>query len=948
LQALACADTFVLLKKNVNSVFMQRIIIFVFFSFLSYSYCFSSTIRGKVTDTHTGEALIGASVQVEGLHKAVLSGLDGSYIIKNVPKGKFTITATSLSYAAFSKEIVISDEKEEVKLEISLTLSQKSLGEVTVTSVHSSAGSSDAGARLLEKNADNVLNILSTRTIQLAPDVTVANVLRRISGVTVDRGDDGEGRYPVIRGMDKRYNYTLINGIKIPSPDDKNRYVPMDIFPSEMLQRLEVIKALTPDMEGDAIGGVMNLVMKDAPEHFALQAQGALGYSQMLFDGPFSAYNHSYNAKSPLELHGGNYTPTYADFSKGTLTFNNKKPFPNGQLGFTTGGRFFHNKLGVLLSSSFQSTDRNSKETFFLFSPQPDPITNGSIPEFTDAQLRKYSVHEDRLGLHAKVDYRIDKNNSISFYTIFMQLNNYKSRSYTDSTSSSRTAPGLGLVKYSSYSRTNLQHIYNGTLQGKHTIADGHLLLDWSAVYSIAGQKTPDRSELILQQSFQPDSAGPVTLSGLSKIWQHNSDKDLAGYVNLHYQFQVSDQKFDIGLGGMTRHKTRDNFYNQYTFTNPDPGYVFTNVNDLPVIPNKGTPQSPNIYNTTEDISAGYGEVRWQPNARWNVLAGVRIEHTHQRYDQTALPANTLGENGVADYYDVLPSLHIKYNINPKSALHLSYFQSISRPGYFEVVPYQFPGDYYTETGNYNLHHTQAYNFDARYELFPGASNQLLIGAFYKIIQNPIEYEYARLATSNSVIMPENIGTADNVGGELVYTKYFNKFGISANYTYTHSQVSVSDKYYYRTPNTGSDTTVFVTVKRPLQGQAAHIGNISLLYKDAGSGTDLQLAAIYTGRHIVYASPYYGKDNVDAVGSGFDYWQRGNVVMDISGEQRLSKHFAFYFKLNNLLNTADIIEIMHSSSVLSSYPPFQERSDRILVNKRYYGQAYLVGLKYHI
>ncbi len=387
-------------------------------------------------------------------------------------------------------------------------------------------------------------------------------------------------------------------------------------------------------------------------------------------------------------------------------------------------------------------------------------------------------------------------------------------------------------------------------------------------------------------------------------------------------------------------------FYNQYSFTFPST--VYTDINSIPVTPNKGTPQSPNIFNTVENIAAGFGEIRWQQSTKWNVLAGIRVEHTHQDYDQVALDENTLGKTGVADYYDLLPSLHIKYNINTKSAMHLSYFRSISRPGYFEVVPYQFPGDYYTETGNYNLHHIKADNFDARYELFPGLADQLLIGAFYKIIHNPIEFVYDRPATSNSVIKPQNIGTAKNMGGELVFTKYFHKFGISANYTYTYSKVTVSDKFYYRSSDTGHDTTVFVSVSRPLQGQAAHIGNVSLLYKDAKGGTEVQLAAVYTGKHIVYASPYYGKDNADAEGSGLDYWQRGNIVLDLSAEQKLSKHFAIYCKLTNLLNTADITELHHSSTVLTSFTPFQERSDRILVDKKQYGQSYLIGIRYHL
>ena len=275
--------------------------IFLLFLFISVA-SFAGTIKGKVLDSKTGEPITGAVVTIAKTNYKTVSGLDGSFVFKNLPDGDYTISITMISYESKTKTIKSKGSSSE-EMVFSLETTTKSLENVIVTGHVSSSGSNDASARQIEKQSDNILNILSARTIQLAPDVTVANVLRRVSGVTVDRGEDGEGRYPVIRGMDKRYNYTTINGIKIPSPDDKNRYVPMDIFPSEMLQRLEVVKALTPDMEGDAIGGVMNLVMKDAPQHLMLQVQGAIGYSQMLFDNSFYTYNHSVNAQSPLEMH---------------------------------------------------------------------------------------------------------------------------------------------------------------------------------------------------------------------------------------------------------------------------------------------------------------------------------------------------------------------------------------------------------------------------------------------------------------------------------------------------------------------------------------------------------------------------------------------------------------------------------------------------------------------
>ena len=923
---------------------MQKFVCLILLSAFPFAYCLSGTVRGKITDSKTGEVLIGATVQIKELNKMVLSGLDGSFILRDVPQGKYMLTVSFGAYAGSSSGITVADGV--LVQDISLTPSVRDLVEVVIGATRNS-GASDAGARQLEKVSDNVLNILSTHQLQLMPDVTVANVLRRMSGVTVDRGSDGEGRYPVIRGMDKRYNYTLINGIKIPSPDDKNRYVPMDLFPSEMLQRLEVIKSLTPDMEGDAIGGVMNLVLKDAPERLMVSAQGALGYGQMLFDQSFTSYDHgAVKAQSPA----AGSIPPYTDFSTQNLVFTNGHPLPDGQLGLTVGNRFLNRKLGVIFSGSYQSTDRMSKDLFFALSPQPDPLLNGTQPEITDEELRTYSIHQDRLGAHAKLDYRFNARNRISFYTVFMQLNSYQSRYYSDSSETLRSAPGLGEVGYDYLSKTNLQSIYNATLQGQHAIGQ-HLSVDWSAVYSHAAQKTPDRAELGLSQVFSLDTTthkpAPATdqpiLASLSRIWQHNSDQDIAGYLNIHYKFAVGAQQFDIGAGGMGRHKERSNYYNDYEFDYPT-GTPFTNIADAPFyLTNSGTPESLNSYDATENITAGYGEIRWLPNSRWNILAGVRFENTSQSYDQYELPAGTFAKTGTVTYLDPLPSVQVKYKLNEQSALHLAYFSSISRPGFFEIVPTQQVGEYYTEDGNYLLKHTKADNIDFRYELFPGAADQFLAGVFYKNIQNPIEYVYARPATSESVIEPENVGTATNLGAEVVYTHYFHKFGVSANYTYTHSNIPTSYKYYYTSPYR-NDTVTYFNKNRPLQGQAAHIGNLSLLYKDPKQGLELQLAAIYTGRHITYLSQY------SAPNGSLDYWQRGEAIVDFSGEKSIGRHFAVYVKLNNLLNTADIIEMLYPPTAYQKmlWPDATQRSDRILVEKKRFGQTYLAGLRYHL
>lgn len=923
---------------------MQRLLILTVLTVFSLVQVFAGPIRGKVTDAATGEVLVGITIRIKELNKSVVTGLDGSYLFKNIPQGKYTLTAGGVSYQVIEQPVEISGDQLFVQ-NISLSPNRAVLQEATIV-VGRTSGATDAGARQLEKVSDNVMNVLSTHQLQLTPDVTVANVLRRVSGVTVDRGDNGEGRYPVIRGMDKRYNYTLVNGIKIPSPDDKNRYVPMDMFPAEMLQRLEVIKSLTPDMEGDAIGGVMNMVMKDPPSHLTVNANAAGGYAQMLFNQSFTTYPHgAVNSQSPNEMHGADYTPVYSDFTTKNLGFSQKQVLPDGQLGLTLGNRYLHNRLGVILSGSVQSTNRLTKDQFFSLSPQPDPTAGA--PLMTDEQFRTYSTHEDRFGVHAKLDYRLGQHSRISFYTVFIKLNSYQSRMITDTGDNSPLGNNTISkdVTYSWRSRGDFQSVYNATLQGQHAIGE-HFSLDWSAVYSKAAQQMPDRATLTLHQEFG-DTAGELRphfplpqIDGMERLWQHNSDQDVAGYINLHYTLKSGEHSFEVAVGGMARHKDRNNYYVDYAFTPLTPA-GYTDLADAPFRLSTYSTQNPNIYEAKEDVEAGYGSIRWK-DARWNILAGVRLENTHQTYDQTALNPGTTGKTGDQSYLDPLPSLQVKYQLSKIAALHLAYFSSISRPGFFEVIPYDFPGEYYSEIGNPNLKHSKAQNLDLRYELFPGLSDQLLIGAFYKRIEDPIEYVYARPATSESAIQPSNVGTATNFGGEVVYTHYWNKFGVSANYTYTHSNIPTVYKYYYDGPS--GATSTLINKDRPLQGQAAHIGNISLLYKDPKSGIDLQLATIYTGKHIVYLSQY-GTPN-----ASMDYWQRGTTVLDFSGEKRIGKHFSIYVKLNNLLNTADIIEMYFppTQNIKADFPDAAKRSDRTLVEKKRFGQTYLAGIRYHL
>lgn len=239
---------------------------------------YGGTIRGRALDAATGQPVVGATLIIESTKLYNVSGLDGSYLIKNVPTGVHKIRISYVSYRTMSRDVTIESDGQVVTIDLPLeTDNDRQLTEITVKAKRD--GASDRTARDLERNALQVTNIVSGRTIELSPDLTVANVIQRVSGISIERNSNGDGQYAILRGMDKRYNYTLVNGVKIPSPDNRYRYVPLDIFPAELLDRLEVYKALTPSMEGDAVGGAINMVMRDAPDRPTVLANLATGYS---------------------------------------------------------------------------------------------------------------------------------------------------------------------------------------------------------------------------------------------------------------------------------------------------------------------------------------------------------------------------------------------------------------------------------------------------------------------------------------------------------------------------------------------------------------------------------------------------------------------------------------------------------------------------------------------
>ena len=904
------------------------------------------TLDGIVKDNRTGEPLIGSVVEVKELPSVkTTTGLDGSFTLHELPdKGRYTLVVRYISYKTREIPVEVSD-----KGVVTITLDEDlhQLGEVVIKG-HKEYHS-DRSAIDMEKTAGNVLNVMSQQSIQLSPDVNVASVLQRVSGVTMERDASGEASYAILRGMDKRYNYTLVNGVKIPSPDDKNRYIPLNIFPSDLMDRLVVSKSLTADMEGDAAGGVVDMVMKDAPSHFQIQANAAVGTSDYFWKDSrdyLTSNRSDYTHKAPYEVNGPEYKAATSDFSNGpTQISRHSMPAPNFVGGLSIGNRFWKDRIGVMLAGSIQNTFRGTERTY-----NSVKMASGEQSMYISSlQHRYYSIHDLTAGVHAKVDLQLE-NNKLEWYNMYVCTNS-KSVRYNNSVNTEYISSDSYTQDDETRSLSQTQSIFATHLKGTHHLTKD-FTADWAGIFSQAKAEDPDRVYLSLTNTVQSaDGVDGSLWSGNKNIlktlpknmerrFQHNTDKDWAGYINLAYNSQLGN---DINAlwkaGAQYRRKERGNRYYSYIFNPSDisqklDGNGFDQFAAIDWTCKTPYSQASQLnYDSKEHIGAAY--IMTTLKSRWGELnAGVRAEHTNQIYTMLQKFRN-MGQVGEQSYWDWLPSASIKWTPTKKMNVRLSYYRSINRPGFYEIVPYQIMGEEYQEKGNPNLKRARIDNVDLRWEWFPSATEQVLAGVFYKYLQDPIEQVFVAAdgklgSGADAYYMPDNLGNAKNYGFEIDVVKYIRHFGIKANYTYTHSTITTTKREY---KEGSAEYKTGVTQTRPLVNQAPHTANLSLLYKDTNYGWNAQLAASYTGTKLALVSPF--KDA--------DQWDKAMFGLDFSMEKKFPCGVSVFLKANNLL---DAKRERYLKTVNQSNLEYEgQRSDKTIVGTYKYGRTFLIGVR---
>lgn len=872
----------------------------------------ADTITGRIDDANTRSYLAGASVVVRELGRTVTADREGEFIIRNLPAGTYTLEASYLGYDSRTTTVtVVAGEIAQA----SITLGS----EVLAMDAFVVEGNREGQARALQlkRTAPNVMDIVSADSIGKLPDGNAAEAVRRLPGVYAEI-DQGEGRYVVVRGIDSSLNNVTIDGQTVGSPEGGSRAVALDAVPADLISRIEVVKAVTPDMDHAAVGASVNIATPSA-----FDREGAF---------LFASGNYGYNNKS-------GESPSGASVLYGTKLDSEEK-------------------WGVVVGASYSNrayrSDRLSGGAWQLRGDSYVPVNQS---------LFLYGVDRTRVGFTGALQFR--PSDGVEFYlrATHNTFNDYEERQLSEiqaqGTLSNQTATSGDFsggratkeFRLNDFTQTIASYTFGGSME------NGEGKLDFSVNVGFAQEDTPERVDWEFRSPsnafpFSYDTSGelPRYVHGAAffnpesynfrRVRRRSDDEredSLSAAINYRREAAWIGENgyWKIGSRWVNRDRsvdrTNDNYvgaqsfnFGSFDFTLPEPTDFFEGrIRTGPLMSYSAVESffsnSPEFFrrddgsslanSTTEDyavdetVLAGYA-MAGVDTPLGSFLAGVRVEHTDGDYNGLELdptPQPLLRSN---DYTDVLPGIHWRYAPDDTWVFRASWTNTIGRPNYPDVVPtreFDFeettPGRFLgsLEGGNPDLLPYESMNFDLAAEYYLSASGILSVGIFHKRIDNPIYTrsdlledvtfegrEFDRLSTSR----PENAEAGEITGVEFniqqqftMLPSPFDGFGIALNHTIVDSEVQITN-----------DPTQGRTDQLPFFKQADNISNVALFYEKYR--VSLRLAVSQTGDYLTGIS--------GTPGGEFDSYRAERTLWDAKASYRLNDRWRIFGEWQNI------------------------------------------------
>jgi len=896
----------------------------------------AGTVVGQVKEAARGVYLDGARVTLNGTQ--VATQRDGSFRIAGVAPGRYRLRVDYIGYQPQEVEVEVGTSRG-VRVDVTL-LSTTSADAVDLERIDVRA-TRDAQAMALnqQRTSINYVNVVSADLLGQFPDNNIAESTQRIAGVSIER-DQGEGRYVTVRGAPKEFTTVSIDGVQLANPDAASRGVELDTIPSDVIAALEVTKALTPDMDGDAIAGNINIRTQSALDRDGMTLRASAGAGRyQLGDGD----NERYNA--------------------------------------TIGNRFGADRnIGVLISGSYSKQGRFTDNVETVYFQDDD---GRILPE--TVEIKDYEGTRTRTGVTGRLDFRIDPGNLVYFIASDSRFKDHEFRDnliigmdrHSDDADQT-TGTVRATFDKELRERTYDKNIRTFNLGGEHFVGDDWTF-GWQASQSKATKETSPRMQYIFRSGVRPQMEydytnhdfptwtilgrpdAPATGVNLPEEWfafrrlndryEYGEEKETGlrfdaerrqsflgddGSIKFGVRARLRDKSFDderyrngsaadFGALGITmsdmlcsdlglsnnfgyflagRRFCRD-IFDKYA------GPLQDSENHARLIPDSIVGD----YRAEEDVYATYVRLY----ATWDnltMVTGLRYERTGTegsafQYDEDT--GEVTPTTASRDYNTWLPSVHVRYELDEDRILRASYSTALNRPDFHRTAPYRIVEEEANtvEEGNPWVKAAYAHNLDLSIEQYLRPLGLVSAAAFYKRIQDPLFVATYRDDAGRWVTRPENGDKGHIYGLELAWQQTFDflpspfdGFGVYSNYTYAKSRAELP----------------YGEGRTELPGTSRTNYNLALTYDKYGLSA--RLAYNYRSKFIQEFDIDNPELNV--------YWG-DRASLDFSVNYALTPNWRLFGEVNNINDTKQV--------------RFQGQRSRVLEMESF-GRSWLAGIRY--
>lgn len=844
-------------------------------------------ITGKVISASSGQPLLGATILLVEKAKTKAADQNGVFSFSKLTAGTYSIKCSYTGYEVKIIEEIIVKDNDNTDISISLDVKASDVVVVTGNRRLKAAGATVESLLIAQKNSASVSDGISEQSIKKTPDRSSSDVIKRVSGASIQ--DD---KFAVIRGLNDRYNAAFINGAPLPSTESDRKAFAFDIFPSAILENLIIYKTATPDKSGEFAGGIIDITTKSTSSKRIGVITIGQGYNSLI-TGKNRLFNEMKGKNDWLGLDDGsravpdgipadkngfgnltfderlNLAKLFGKYKWGTKTANTRPNF-----NFQVVKSFNINRKEQEFISSLVSLTYNRSFTFVTGERNsynnPDYSLDPSDPDYLPRQIRKAkdSIYNDEIIWAAlgNIGIKINNRNNVSWKNnLSVNTDNRFVRRFgnVDLTFDSSNIQGETLMQFIS------DKIFSSQLTGDHQIGKIKTKVNWLAAYSEVSREMPN--QLLLAPGLL--TGGSAARGAPGGMISTNSQEILRSAkidITQPYTFMKNTQNFiKIGAGYQMRERafgTRDLNFIQYEGTTYPKDFSVINLPDdqrflsqylgpmangkASVSVQDGTvPNSEYVASSSNTHAYIMNDQRFFKKLR--LIAGVRMESFNQKLlaAQRGLGAVNINFTKV----DFLPSANLVYALTPKTNLRASYSETVNRPEFRELASfgfYEFISGLFIY-GSPSITRAKINNYDLRYEIYPGKSQLLSVSAFYKKFTNPIEFILSPLYTSEATYENKPTSTLYGVEAEfrvLLSTMFgkknentlLNKFTLTGNGAYMKSAVPLG---------LSKDSTTELV--RPLQGQSPYIINGSLGYNDENTGLSSTLSLNRIGERLV-------------------------------------------------------------------------------------------------